>query len=293
MVSCTSAAAAVSLPCGFWVGGRCYREARLRPLTGHDEVFLWETEGTLSLARRTSILLARCLTHLGTVQTATPEETAGLSVGDREALVLHLRRLTFGNRMACLLNCPSPGCGKQLDLDLQVTDLLLPPCPRPKQLYEKTFKLNGSRIRARFRLPVGADQEAVARLATTDAVRAGEEIFRRCVVRLRRRGEKKLLSLQEYARALTAQVGRAMAELDPQAELILNLTCPECSSAFSAPLDAAGFFFRELGNGLNRLYREVHLLAYHYHWSESEILSLTSRKRRLYLDLLSEALAPE
>jgi hypothetical protein len=30
----------------------------------------------------------------------------------------------------------------------------------------------------------------------------------------------------------------------------------------------------------------VHLLAYHYHWSESEIMGMSERKRRVYLDLL-------
>jgi hypothetical protein len=35
----------------------------------------------------------------------------------------------------------------------------------------------------------------------------------------------------------------------------------------------------------------VHLLALHYHWSEAEILGMTQQKRRLYLDLLSDALS--
>lgn len=35
------------------------------------------------------------------------------------------------------------------------------------------------------------------------------------------------------------------------------------------------------------LYEEVHALALHYHWSESEILGLESTKRQRYLRLLA------
>jgi hypothetical protein len=38
---------------------------------------------------------------------------------------------------------------------------------------------------------------------------------------------------------------------------------------------------------LESLYREVHLLAFYYHWTESEILSLTRSKRQRYLALLA------
>jgi hypothetical protein len=79
-----------------------------------------------------------------------------------------------------------------------------------------------------------------------------------------------------------------MAELDSQAELILSLTCPVCGHVFPALFDAAAFFFQELHARADRLYREVHVLALNYHWSEAEIIAMSTRKRQLYLDLLSE-----
>ena len=36
------------------------------------------------------------------------------------------------------------------------------------------------------------------------------------------------------------------------------------------------------------LYREVHYLAYHYHWSESEIMAMTRDKRHTYIDVLAD-----
>jgi hypothetical protein len=44
---------------------------------------------------------------------------------------------------------------------------------------------------------------------------------------------------------------------------------------------------------INRLYEEVHVLATHYHWSESDILALPRRKRLRYLDLIARQLGQE
>lgn len=41
---------------------------------------------------------------------------------------------------------------------------------------------------------------------------------------------------------------------------------------------------------LAHLYHEVHQLAWHYHWSEREILAMSRAKRRRYLALLSREL---
>ncbi len=47
------------------------------------------------------------------------------------------------------------------------------------------------------------------------------------------------------------------------------------------------FFFKELKGDLKELYKEVHTLASHYHWSENEILDLTRNKRKEYLELIN------
>ena len=41
-----------------------------------------------------------------------------------------------------------------------------------------------------------------------------------------------------------------------------------------------------VGGGGGHLYREVHLLAYHYHWSATEILRMSTEKRRKFLRIV-------
>ncbi len=96
----------VTLPNGYWVDGVHFREAELRMLTGADEEFLVESAHAMLPVTWTHALLSRCITHLDAVEAVTPLTVASLAVGDREALLLHLRRLTSGERMQCTLTCP-------------------------------------------------------------------------------------------------------------------------------------------------------------------------------------------
>ena len=81
-----------------------------------------------------------------------------------------------------------------------------------------------------------------------------------------------------------------MEEAAPQVDLTLEAHCPECERAFAVPFDLLGFFLGECKTSRELLYREVHYLAYHYHWSEQDILALPREKRRTYITLLAEEL---
>jgi hypothetical protein len=282
---------AVTLPGGIWREGIRYQEAGLRPLCGEDEAFLTDTRGSLFPARQISVLLGRCLTRLGPFSPVSADAAGSLTAGDREALLLHLRRLTLGERMPCVLVCPAPGCGAKMDLELRIGDLLQPPYADAPEQHEVTISENGDSYQVRFRLPTGADMEAAAEWAGNDLSAATGLALKRCVVQVNRKGEGEPLA--SIPQAVLRELPETMARLDPQAEIRLDLACPECGRHFSTVLDAADFFFRELTALSENLYREIHLLAFYYHWSEAEIMRMTARKRKRYLDLLEEALSGE
>jgi hypothetical protein len=283
-------AVTITLPGGCWLDDTCHREVRLRPVDGSDEDFLLNASELLLPAHRTTALLARCLEGLGTAGPVTTETVRSLTVGDREALLLHLRRLTLGDHLQAFVECPAPDCGETMDLDLKVSDLLLPPYDHCRRSYEAEVAENGTDYRVRFRLPTGADQEDAAILARTDPQAAAERLLRRCVESATNGDGESVGALPP---AVADRISAAMSELDPQAELMLSLTCPTCSHAFLAPFDTANYLFQELDSRVKRLYREAHLLAFYYHWSEAEIINMPDRKRRLYLELLEEALTEE
>lgn len=281
---------AVTLPGGYWVDGECFRGAEIRALTGEDEAFLLESGDSLLPAHRTTALLARCVARLGSAIPVTSDAIRQLTVGDREALLLHLRRLTFGDSLRCVLGCPEPECGERMDLELRTGDFLLPPYPRRNPRTEIRLRENGETYRIRFRLPTGGDQEAVADLALTDVEAASDLLLRRCVESVTA-SDGDAVRIEDLSTIKTRRLPAVMAELDPQAEIALNMVCPSCGHNFSTVFDTGDFFYRELRGRTRNLHREVHLLAFYYHWSESEILAMTSKRRQLYLSLLAEALS--
>jgi hypothetical protein len=277
----------VTLPGGHWMDGVCQREAELRPVCGDDEAFLLDAGESLRPVQKTTALLARCLTRLGPAREMTLDIVRSLTAGDREALLLHLRRLTLGDRLQGVLACPDPSCGRKMDLELKVGELLLAPYAERREHYEVAIAGERSAYQVRFRLPTGADLEATSAVAATDPRRAANQVLHRSVEAVRRDDGQPVDGLPP---AVVAALPARMSELDPQAELNLTLSCPECGLAFSALFDTASYFFQELASGVERLYRDVHLLAFHYHWSEAEIMRMTPRKRQRYLGLLSDAL---
>lgn len=256
----------VSLPGGLFVEGERCQDAALRPLTGEDEAFLTEQGDGLSAPARATALLARCLERLGPFQPVPQDAVRALTAGDREALLLQLRRVTFGERLECVVTCPDPDCGERMDLDLRVGDLLLESYDDARPEHEAGA--------VRFRLPTGADLEAAAEAAGDGLDRAERLLLERCLVA----GEP------------DSRIDDLMAELDPQADLELVVACPACGRELTVVFDAGEFLAREVGLGRDALLREIHLLALHYHWPESELMAMTAGRRRRYLAYLAEAL---
>lgn len=274
----------VTLPRGLWVEGTRARAATLREINGADQVFLLEKCGEMLPAQWVTEMLARCVISFGNGQQVTRDTIRSLTIGDREALLLHLRRLSFGDQLQCVLACPAPECGEQLDVELSVKDLLVPVEDSPQSQAEFGL-LEDAGGPVRFRLLTGGDQEAAARVAVSDVEAAGDWLLQ---TSLQTANLPEDLSATEFTERLGAQVAERMKQLDPQAEITLNVTCSICSHTFAVLFDAASYLFKELEADIRTLYREVHLLAFHYHWSLAEILGLGGQVRRRFLGMISD-----
>ena len=65
---------------------------------------------------------------------------------------------------------------------------------------------------------------------------------------------------------------------------------PALRDRYVLPIRPLRFFFAEWMTGVGGLYEEIHYLAYHYHWTERDILEMSRAKRRRYLALLANKL---
>lgn len=273
----------VVLPDGFAANGEWCRKVWLRPWNGADVVFLGGTlSKATSAAFKTTALLSRCLSRDG----ATPVGTTfarRLSIGDREAALLHLWRITIGDRLDCVLTCPS--CLEKMDLELRVGDLLVSPCEQMQGTYSHTIAGGDQSYEVRFRLPTGGDQEDAAKLALYDLEAATQKMLEKCIEQVNG------CVVDQIPAAVAEVLPQVIRELDPQAELVLCAACPACQMEFQVLFDTGLFVYQELDRACSRIHREVHLLASYYHWGEAEIMAMSDAKRQLYLELVREELS--
>jgi len=285
--------------------GGLYRQAVLRPLTGNEEELLAEV-GAKESASLVTRVLGRCLVQLGDICPVTEETVRELLVADRQFLLLKLREITFGDRVQASVSCPRPDCGKKVDIDFSTTDIPVKESTEKGPLYrmelstKAAFKNSEDEAaehrgykEVTFRLPNGGDQEAVSPLLRENEARALNMLLERCVQSIgpiENPGPDQVAQLSPTARM---EIEKHMAAVAPHVTLDMTADCPECRREFSLPFDLHDFFFGELRTGLDLLYRDVHYLAYHYHWPEHEILEMTREKRHRYIDILTAELQQE
>jgi hypothetical protein len=229
--------------------------------------------------------------RLGELEPPPRDVIRWLLVADRDYLLLRLRQLTFGDRVRAELVCPWAECGERVSIEFAVSDL---PVHEPlERAPAHTVQLSaaaacGGDGEVGFRLPCGADQEELSWWAARDEPAALTALLARCVLRIGTAeppGDDRVRALSPPARA---EIEAAMERLAPRVDRVLETRCAECGRTFLAPFDLYRFFFGELRTDAALLYREVHHLAFHYHWNESEIMAMPRAKRRTYLDLLAE-----
>ncbi len=278
----------VELPGGFYddVGNRV-RELEVSPLSGADEELLAQHGG--ATAELVTDVLSRCVRRVGAIEPIDADAARALTVGDRQFLMLKLREATFGPHVALVTRCSWPDCGEKVDIDFEVPDV-----PVGKADGGPVF---GVRLTARadpdaawvsFRLPTGADQERCALLLDTNPAGALHELLELCVLAIGTSDRPSPERIAELSPLARAEIEAAMAEAAPGPAMVMCASCPGCGREFDVPLDVADMFFGEARVTADLLYRQVHYLAYHYHWAEAEILSLPRAKRLHYVELLAE-----
>jgi hypothetical protein len=220
-------------------------------------------------------LLDRCVANAG--RQSGDDGTRALAVGDREAVLLHLRAALFGDDLRAVVRCPAPECGTELEIALGVSDLLAATADREPAPHELAWDDDEGSWHASFRLPTGADQLAALGIAEHDAVTG---LLRACVLSVTCDGAEP----ERWPATLSDRVEERMAALDPLADILLAAGCPDCGSAWDIPFDAGSYLIEEMAADVRAAEAEVHLLALAYHWSEGDILALGPARRRRYLE---------
>lgn len=208
---------------------------------------------------------------------ALPEEDtndlARLSIGRRDALLLAQRIITFGQVMRIFIECPK--CAAHLGISVRGDDIAAA---------EGEFDgvLSSGGVEARFRLPDSLDLAAA--LKSPDTSSAKRIMIERCITDASMEGV--FVDASQIPEDTVLQIIDQMAEGDPQADVLLDIQCPECGETWQIIFDILFFFWRELSAEAKRILIDVHTLARAYGWSEGDILAMSPLRRQSYLEMV-------
>lgn len=247
------------------------RCARFRPLDGALEERLAEIAAHRGTPpERVSAIVAASVEAIGE-RRIDRDAARELCVADRRQLVVALARQLGGDDLWLHPVCDA--CGAVFDVHVARSALPVKPAGRTFPFADASVR--GERVR--LRVPNGGDQERIAALDPDDARR---DLLARCIERVADR-EPDPGFVEALDEADVATIDAALDEAAPDLGTVLSVACAECGNHQLVHVDPY-----RLDLDARRLYREVHDLAWSYHWSESDILALPRGRRRYYLSLI-------
>ncbi|MDD5267129.1 MAG: hypothetical protein PHO08_08365 [Methylococcales bacterium] len=239
-------------------------------LSADSLLSLWETGANLTPLRRCLLLL----------NAAWPEKSyeqwAQTGIGQRDDALLTLRESLFGVHLEATAQCPV--CRESLELAFETGQIRV-----QSEAESQKCQVEAENYVVTFRLPTSADLIAVMELESP-VLSPKALLLQRCILSAQHCDQA--IDAQQLPPDLIQRIQNDMARLDPQAETLIALSCPQCHHDWQLNFDIAAYLWDEIGDWAQRILREVHTLARAYGWSERDILEMNAQRRRSYLELL-------
>ncbi|TGA95163.1 hypothetical protein [Streptomyces sp. MZ04] len=231
-----------------------------RQLTEANVLDVWEN-GLAGPPAARSLLFASMAAPSG-------RNVADLPLSALNSLLLELRRGAFGDALPCTADCPE--CGESLDVTVAAGELLP---PGGGAAVAATATVNSYGRTVTYRALTGRDVRSV----DPAMPRARQTLLRRCVLRVDPPAD-------DLPDEVLEDVARRLADVDPGADAVVSLNCPQCEHSWDAALDLAEHLWTDVSGYARRLLHEVHALARAYGWTEADVLAISPTRRSFYLE---------
>ncbi|WP_444997845.1 T4 family baseplate hub assembly chaperone [Aliikangiella sp. IMCC44359] len=207
-----------------------------------------------------------------------PDTFLNMSIGQRDQYLFKLRQSLFGQQLFNSVNCPQ--CEERLEWENKVSDFLAVENDFSKLQDSLFIEVEGYKVF--FRLPNSIDISSV--LLINDLNLSEQYLLQKCIKKSEYQGSE--CKLEDLPEKIYQELSQAIERLDSQAEILINLKCPECSHQWDVVFDIANYIWSDLNDWSVQMLQSIYRLAAAYGWSEKEILSLSPLRRQLYLGML-------
>lgn len=171
--------------------GVCHKTFTIREMTGADEEYVNRADIKSNGAKITTALLSRCVQSVGTLtrkSVGNPKDWEDIFkkmfVGDRDVILLELRRISIGETIEVSHTCPNPECKAKLKTEISIDELQINefdglreiPFELPKGYKDRKGVLHKTGV---MRRPNGLDGELLTPIAKKNIAKAETTLLTR------------------------------------------------------------------------------------------------------------------
>lgn len=243
----------IKLPCGLLREGVSSVDAEIIPMTGLTRKSIASENVRTNPSKITDVILLQCLKKVGSVSLINGKLLNELLLGDRDFLMLEIRRVSMGDIITATVECGE--CNKKIEVKFNLDEIkckTLAECQSEIVDGIRGFwiKNDEPKVNAFFRFPKGEDQAAILPFLQKNPIDANYRLYALCLVQWD--GEKKKFNSDFFEKMntnLLDVIDEAFSENQPGPDLSQTVSCPVCANDIEMTFQGSDFLFRQPKKG--------------------------------------------
>lgn len=175
----------VELPCGFVHGGQLHRYAEFVPMHGEVRRAISKKSIRDDFVKVSDMVLRMCVKRLGAVETTSPKTLRRATLGDRDFLLMEIRRESMTDKLRAIVSCQM--CRKKIEVTFHLDEIEVARLEKgdfeivDDQLCFRT-KSKEHKLDALCRFPIGEDQDLVVDIVEENPTEAQYRLYAACLL---------------------------------------------------------------------------------------------------------------
>ena len=208
--------------------------AEIRELTGADEEAISKVSDP---GKALLLVLERAVVKIGDNK-ADKDSLDTLLAGDRELLLLAIRKITFGNEVVLGPNCPECGEDQEFHVDLD-KDIEIKKLKEEDRYFSVDCKVG----KVELTLPKGTVQKALINSTNKSVAELDTILLKHCIVNINGESVISLDQVRNLSIKDRRELIKAITDRNPGPQLAkVTKKCSACDREVSLPLTLAGLF---------------------------------------------------
>lgn len=237
----------VRLPCGYLRDGDLHRDAEIVPMTGLTRKAIARDDIRNNPIKVTDIILSHCLKRVGPHTSISSRLLGDLIVGDRDFLILEIRRVSMGDTVMANVECDA--CKAKVEVKFKLDEIEIVKLGDQKDYPvvdgNLTLRVKGTRFESVCRFPKGSDQDLIMAGVNKNPVAATYGLYVACLVEWNgKRGPFEGSFFENLPLSDIDEFEEEFMSHQPGPIMKQEASCPQCGASIDFTFRGSDFLFR-------------------------------------------------